>query len=68
MKNCSECKFLVCYSGSKDRYGIPQEPDDYECVAEPTEEEIDRFFCNGESWNDNEKGCSWFEQRDFNYD
>ena len=67
MNSCFECKNLIKYSGSKDRYGVPQEPDDYECKAceNLTEEEFDKFFCEGEEWDEPENGCSGFEQADW---
>lgn len=68
MSNCYDCKNLVCYRGSKDRYGVPQEPDDYECVGEPTEEEMEDYFYNGISWDEYEDGCSSYERRDFDYE
>lgn len=64
MKNsCFGCKNLICYSGSKDRYGVPQEPDDYECkkCESLTEEEFDRYFCDGVEWSSDEEGCSGYE-------
>lgn len=63
--SCFECQMLVKYSGSKDRYGVPQEPDDYECKGEPTEEEIDKYFCDGQEWSSDEEGCSCFKQIDW---
>ena len=68
MTGCYDCKFFRCYSGSHDRFGVPQEPDDYECEGEPTEEDIDKYFCDGEEWRDNETGCSGFVMRDFDYE
>jgi len=70
MSSCFDCKNLICYRGSCDRYGVPQEPDDYECKVceELTEEEIDTFFCDGKKWNGDEDGCSGYEMRDIDYE
>lgn len=67
MSNCHECKNLRCYRGGRDRYGVPQEPDEYECkvIEELTEEEADRFFSNAESWESPEDGCSGFVMIDW---
>lgn len=61
MCDCFECEHLIKYSGSRDRYGVPQEPDDYECARaeDLTEDEIEKHFCNGES------GCRCFEQQSY---
>ena len=68
MSGCYECANLRCYRGSHDRYGVPQEPDDYECAGEPTEEEIDRYFCEGKEWRFDEDGCSAFIQKEYEYE
>ena len=61
MSNCIDCLYYKIYRGSKDRYGVPQEPDDCECLKmdEMTEEEIDKYFCDGED------GCPCFEMNDY---
>ena len=61
MSNCSDCLYLKTYRGSKDRYGVPQEPDDFECLKmeEMTEKEIDKYYCDGES------GCPYYEMNDY---
>ena len=61
MCDCTECRHLKVYTGSRDRYGVPQEPDDYECdmLEELTEDELERHFCNGES------GCRCFEVNEY---
>lgn len=68
MTGCYDCKNFRVYSGSHDRFGVPQEPDDYECIGLPTEEEIDKYFCDGVEWRDSDDGCSGFELRDFDYE
>ena len=60
---CEDCKFFKRYTGTRDRYGVPQEPDDYECVGNVTENDMERFFCNAESWDNKEDACGGFEQR-----
>ena len=60
---CEDCKYFKVYTGTRDRYGLQQEPDDYECVGRATEEDLDRFFSNSESWNNSADGCSGFESR-----
>lgn len=64
MNSCSDCKHLIVYAGSTDKYGIPQEPDDYECevIEQITEEDFDKYFCNGEKWGDKETGCKCFSE------
>lgn len=61
MSNCNDCLYLKIYRGSKDRYGVPQEPDDFECLKmdEMTEEEIDKYFSDGES------GCPYYEMNNY---
>lgn len=61
MSDCNDCMYLKIYRGSKDRYGVPQEPDDFECLKmdEMTEEEIDKYYCDGES------GCPCYEMNDY---
>lgn len=68
MSSCFDCENFICYRGSHDRYGVPQEPDDYECLGEPTEEEIEDYFCNGMEWDEYEDGCSAFIMRDDGYE
>lgn len=58
---CQDCCHLKCYKGSTDWYGVPQEPDDYECTGNPSEEDLERYFCNDEEWHDDEDECSGFE-------
>ena len=60
MSNCSDCLYLKIYKGSKDRYGVPQEPDDCECLMmdKMSEEEIDRYYCDGEE-------CPYYEVNDY---
>ena len=61
MSDCNDCMYLKIYRGSKDRYGVPQEPDDYECLKmdEMTEEEFDKYYCDGED------GCPCYEMNDY---
>lgn len=58
--NCWDCINYKVYRGSRDRYGVPQEPDEYECTGEPREEDIDKYFCNAE---DGAEECAAFEYR-----
>ena len=60
---CEDCKFFRIYRGSRDRYGVPQEPDDAECVGNVTENDLEKFLCNAESWDKEEDGCSCFSAR-----
>lgn len=64
MTSCQDCRYLKCYRGTCDRYGVPQEPDYYECEGECTEDELDRFFYGCEEWQDDEDGCQGFELRE----
>lgn len=59
MSSCNDCKFFKVYRGSRDRWGIQQEPDDYECTGNPTEAELDKYFCDGHEWSID--GCSSYE-------
>ena len=61
MNNCNDCLYLKTYKGSKDRYGVPQEPDDYECLRmeDMSEEEFDKYYCDGES------ECPYYEMNDY---
>ena len=64
MSDCSDCLYFKIYKGSRDRYGVPQEPDECECLKmdDMTEEEIDKYFCDGED------GCPCYEMNDcFSY-
>lgn len=62
MANCYDCKYFKLYTGSKDRYGVPQEPDDAECISErATESDLDTYFTDGVSWDDDESGCAGYE-------
>ena len=63
MTGCEQCKHFRCYTGSRDKYGVPQEPDDYECVGDPDEKDLEKYFSDGVEWKDNEDGCSGFELR-----
>lgn len=61
MSNCNDCLYLKIYRGSKDRYGVPQEPDDYECLMmdKMSEEEFDKYYCDGKD------GCPYYEMNDY---
>ena len=61
MSDCNDCMYLKIYRGSKDRYGVPQEPDDCECLKmdDMSEEEFDKYYCDGES------GCPCYEMNDY---
>ena len=61
MSNCNDCLYLKIYRGSKDRYGVPQEPDECECLKmdDMSEEEFDKYFCDGED------GCPYYEMNDY---
>lgn len=68
MTNCTECKYYRVYRGTRDRYGVPQEPDDAECVCENvTDHDIETYFCNGKSWDNTEEGagCTGYESRGY---
>lgn len=61
MGRCEDCACFKVYRGTTDRYGVPQEPDECECTSERvTEEELDRFFSDGQKWQDEEDACSGF--------
>lgn len=68
MLSCEDCKYFRVYYGSKDKYGVPQEPDDYECVGEPSDEDIDKYFTDSEEWDSSEDGCSGFAMREDDYE
>ena len=69
MKNsCFNCEYFRLYRGTCDSLGVPQEPDDYECGGEPTEEDYDTYFTDGKEWSDTENGCSAFVMREFEDD
>lgn len=61
MTSCDDCVHFKCYRGSRDRYGIQQEPDVYDCTGNATEDELDRFFTNCEEWEEDSEGCQAFE-------
>lgn len=61
---CEECINFKLYRGSHDRYGLQLEPDDAECVGNVTENDLEKFFCNAETWDKEEDGCSCFSPRD----
>ena len=62
--NCSDCKFFKKYRGTRDRYGLQQEPDDYDCTSSrATEEDLDKYFCDAEEWNEGQEGCRGFERK-----
>ena len=70
--NCLECEYYKVYRGSRDWYGMQLEPDDSECMGNPTEEELDKYYSDGAEWEVNEEGCSGFKRRmtedDIDYD
>ena len=57
---CMDCINFKVWKGSRDRWGLQLEPDDCECKAEPTEDEIERYFCNCE---DSAENCGGFYQK-----
>jgi hypothetical protein len=60
--NCHDCRFLKVYRGSRDRYGLQMEPDDYECTSSrATEDNLDRYFCDAE---DGAEKCMGFEEKE----
>lgn len=61
MTSCKDCIYFKFYRGTRDRWGIQQEPDDYECAGQSTEEELDRFFSDGEEWSEDAEGCQAFK-------
>lgn len=70
--NCLECKYYKVYRGSRDWYGMQLEPDDSECMGNPTEKDLDKYYTDGEEWEVNEEGCSGFKRKmtedDIDYD
>lgn len=69
MKNsCFNCEYLRLYRGTCDSLGVPQEPDEYECDGEPTEEELDTYFTDGKCWDDTVSGCSGYKKEPEFYD
>lgn len=66
MANCYDCKFFKIYRGSRDRFGVQQEPDDSECISDrATEEDIDKYYSDGVSWSNDEEGCAGYEPADY---
>jgi len=61
---CSDCIHFKLYTGTRDRYGIQQEPDDAECTGNVTENDLERYFCNAESWENKEDACGDFSPRE----
>ena len=67
-RDCTSCGNLRVYRGTCDRYGVPLEPDDYECACEDvTEDEIDKYFSNGDKWDDRIEGagCSGYSENTY---
>lgn len=60
---CEDCIYFKEYRGTRDRYGLQLEPDDYECVGNVTDRDLDRYFTNAESWDNEEDACSGFRSR-----
>lgn len=58
---CEDCKHFIEHKGSRDRYGLQQEPDDYDCrSSRATENDLDKYLCDGE---DGAENCMGFEKR-----
>ena len=57
---CEDCLYFKIYRGSRDRYGLQLDPDDYECVGSASEREMDKYFINAE---DNAENCTGFRSR-----
>lgn len=58
---CEGCKWFKVYRGTRDRYGLQQEPDDYDCTSSrATEDDLDKYLCDGE---DGAENCMGFEHR-----
>ena len=62
-KSCFTCAYLIRHAGSKDSFGVPQEPDDFDCEGTPTESDMDIFFSEGVEWDENDEGCSSYKER-----
>lgn len=56
---CRDCVHFKTYQGSRDFHGLQLDPDEYECTAEPSEEDIDKYFCNAE---DGAEECTAFQK------
>ena len=61
-RSCFTCAYLIRHAGSKDKYGVAQEPDDYDCEGTPTEADLDVFFSDGIEWDENDEGCSSYKE------
>lgn len=57
---CSDCLYLKCYRGRRDRYGIQTEPDDYECVGKASKEDRYKYFFEAE---DDAEHCEGFKSK-----
>ena len=57
---CEECRHFVHHRGHRDRYGLQTEPDDYDCTGNATEDDLDKYFCDGE---DGAENCMGFKRR-----
>lgn len=57
---CEDCIYFKEYRGTRDGYGLQLEPDDYECVGNVTDRDLDRYFTNAE---DNAENCTGFRSR-----
>ena len=53
---CEDCIYFKKTRGSRNWHGVQLEPDDYECVGNASEEEIDKYFCDAEDGAENCKG------------
>ena len=57
---CEDCIYFKEYRGTRDRYGLQLEPDDYECVGNASERELDKYFTDAE---DGAENCTGFRSR-----
>ena len=58
---CEDCRFFMKYRGSRDRYGLQLEPDDYDCASSrASEKDLDKYFADAE---DGAENCCGFERR-----
>ena len=57
---CDDCLCFKEYRGSRDRWGLQLEPDDYECEGNATELDLDRYFSE---CLDGAENCQGFRAR-----
>ena len=57
---CEDCIYFKTHRGHRDRYGFQTDPDDYDCVGNANERELDKYFCDFE---DGAENCGGFSPR-----